>query len=136
MINFHATVMGKRFFDGMFPLLVVALETIAKSLSKEVETPKPPAAASEKLDVEAVREWLRRDTPVDEGHTWMLETTKLEDLSEQLSILQVQRLTISRDPVGFWEAEVLWQKEILKCRALTMHDALDHVLLAVRSERM
>lgn len=36
-MEFHDTVMGKRFFDAQFPRLLQVLENISKSLSRETE---------------------------------------------------------------------------------------------------
>lgn len=48
-MQFHETVMGKRFFSGEFPRLVNAIERIAKTLEKDEEKKKEQVVRFKKL---------------------------------------------------------------------------------------
>lgn len=66
-MNFHETVMGKRFFESQLPMLITALQGISEKLSRPVSVMEMP-----KADPDFLRELYRRSDiyePTEESRT-------------------------------------------------------------------
>ena len=66
-MNFHETVMGKRFFESQLPMLITALQGISEKLSRPVSVMETP-----KADPDFLRELYRRSDiyePTEESRT-------------------------------------------------------------------